>query len=263
MDLKGRTIWITGASSGIGEALAYVLSPYGVRLILSSRRQDELEQVAGQCRQQGAQAEVKVLDLADSEAITEVSHHVLERYDGLDVLINNGGISQRGSVHESRLEVERRLMEVNFTGQIALTKAVLPWMLDAGRGHIVAVSSVLGLFAVPNRAAYVASKHALQGYFEALRYELHGTGVGVTTVSPGFVRTNVSVNALKADGTLYGIMDEGQQKGVSSEYCARRIIKAVEKGRPQALIGGKELIAVYLKRFFPRIWDRLAVRLAR
>jgi dehydrogenase/reductase SDR family member 7B len=253
MNVKQKTIWITGASSGIGRALAVNLSRRGVRLILSARSAERLED----CRQACTDSERHVvlpLDLTNLPSLEEASRQALQKHGPIDILINNGGISQRSVVVETRLEVDRRIMEVNFFGAVALTKLVLPSMVSRKLGHIVVISSVTGKFGTPFRSAYAASKHALHGFFESLRAELWGEGIRVTMICPGFVRTHISVNALKGDGSTLGSMDAAQAAGMDPEICAEKIVRAVEAERNEVYIGGKEKLGVYLQRFVPDLF---------
>jgi short-subunit dehydrogenase len=256
MNVDEKTIWVTGASSGIGKALAVNLSRRGARLILSARSAERLEE----CRQACSNPDRHVmlpLDLTDAASLERASALALQKYGPIDVLVNNGGISQRSLAVETRLAVDRRIMEVNFFGAITLTKHVLPSMLSRQSGHIVVVSSVVGKFGTPFRSSYAASKHALHGFFESLRAELWSQGIRVTMVCPGFVRTNISVNALKGDGSTLGSMDAAQAAGMDPEICAETIVRAVEAERNEIYIGGKEKLGVYLQRFVPGLFARI------
>lgn len=253
MNVNQKTIWVTGASSGIGQALAVNLSRRGARLILSAPSTERLEG----CRQACANPDqhvVLTLDLSDSASLEKASALALQKYGPIDILVNNAGISQRCLAVETGLAVDRRIMEVNFFGAVALTKLVLPSMLSRKSGHIVVVSSVVGKFGTPFRSSYAASKHALQGFFESLRAELRGEGIRVTMICPGFVRTNISVHALKGDGSTYGRMDAAQAAGMDPEVCAEKIVRAVEAERNEVYIGGKEKLGVYLQRFVPDLF---------
>lgn len=256
MENTDCVVWITGASSGIGEALAYAYSKKGARLVLSSRDEARLSEVRRRCEEPGRHLVVP-LDLRDAPCIGAGCAKVLEHMGHVDILINNGGISQRSLVLETPLDVDRMIMETNFFGTVALTKAVLPSMAQRRSGRIVVISSLVGRFGTPLRSAYSASKHALHGFFESLRAEVWGLGIGVTLVCPGFIRTNISVNALTRDGSPQGTMDEAQANGMPPDACARKIIAAVEKGKPEVYIGGKELMGVYIKRFAPGLFDRI------
>lgn len=255
-----KTVWITGASSGIGEALAYQLAKYQTRLILSARRTDELERVAIHCRKLGSEAFVYPIDLADASTVAQVAQDVLQNLGPIDILINNGGITQRSLAAETPVDIDRKIMEINYFSGLILTKALLPGMIQRGYGHIVAISSVTGTFGFPERSAYAASKHAILGFYETLWAELSGKGVHVTMACPGRVQTNISYNAITASGEPYNIMDHGKNEGFSAEECARKILNAVANKKPLVYIAGKEMIMVYLKRYIPRLFYKLVTR---
>lgn len=258
---RNKRIWITGASSGIGEALAYSCAGEGAHLIISSRKETELRRVATAASEKGAASVlVQPLDLADHAGIPEIVGAVLKKTGKVDILINCGGISQRGLALETTLEVDKKIMNINFFGTIALTKALLPSMLTHQLGHIVTITSVTGKFGSPKRSAYAASKHALHGFFDSLRAELGHTPIQVTLVCPGFVRTNVSINALSGDGRPQGTMDEATEKGMSPEEAARRTLRAIRQGKEEVWFGGREVLGVYLKRLFPAYFSRVLRR---
>lgn len=259
MPFKDAVIWITGASSGIGEALALALSRRGARLVLTARRASELERVRAQC-QQPERHRCLPLDLEQPEQFAAAVAEVQTQFGAIDCLINNAGISQRASAMDSTLAVDQRLMAVNFFAPVALSKAVLPSMLARGRGQIVCVTSLVGHIATPKRSGYSASKHAVHGYFDALRAELHDKGIKVTLICPGFIKTNLSYAALEGDGSAHNVLDEVQAKGYSATLCAEDIVKGLLKGKDEFLVGGKECYAVYLQRFFPGLFRRLIRR---
>ena len=256
------TIWITGASSGIGEACAYEYARSGNRLILTSSSRERLEPVAQRCREKGA-AEVLVLpaDFNDPDGISLLVRTAWDAFGGIDTLFCNAGISQRTSVEDTSMDMVRQIMEVNYFAPVALTKAVLPLMLQAGGGHIAVTTSIAGVFGFPLRCAYSSSKHALYGFFETLQAEYYRQNIRVTIVCPGRVRTNISVNALDKGGTKHGTMDPGQDKGLPADKAAKQIVRAINKGQREVLIGRGELIMVYIKRFFPALCARLARRI--
>ncbi|KUG08028.1 SDR family oxidoreductase [Solirubrum puertoriconensis] len=258
MNFRNQVIWLTGASSGIGEALAKAFAHEGARLVLSARNEAELRRVQQICAP--AEALVLPLDLGDAASLPGKVQQVLAHYGRLDVLVNNGGVSQRSLALETSLAVDRRLMEVNYFGTVALSKAALPHLLQQSAGRIVTISSLVGKFGTPYRSAYAASKHALHGFFDSLRAELHGSGVGITIICPGFIRTGVSINALTGDGRALGTMDEATEKGLSPEAFARRALPIIARGDNEAYIGGKETLGVYLKRFAPAIFAKLLTR---
>ena len=255
--VKNKVVWVTGASSGSGEALVKVLAEKDTKLILSSRHEATLERVLNSLPKNAqANARILPLDLSQPDTLDTKAKEALNFFGRIDIIFHSGGISQRSMAIDTTIEVDRRIMEVNYFGTIILTKAILPSMVDNGFGHIVAISSLVGKFGSPFRSGYAASKHALHGFFDSLRAEIYQQNIFVTLVTPGFVKTNVSINALTEDGKKLNQMDEAQKKGMSAEDCARKIISGVEKEKNEILIGGKEIIAVYLKRFFPRYFTK-------
>ncbi|MCS5489687.1 SDR family oxidoreductase [Algoriphagus limi] len=249
-------IWITGASSGIGEACAKKFSQEGYQVIISSRKEAELELVKNACSNP-ENVKILKLDLADQSDFENIVKKAISLFGKVDILLHNGGISQRSLIKETDLEVDRKLMEVNFFGTVALTKAILPYFMERKSGHFAVVTSLVGKFASPYRSAYAASKHALHGFFDTLRAEHYQDNIAVTLICPGFIKTQVSVNALTGDGSSLGKMDDAQAKGMSPEDCANAIFKAITGKKEEVLIGGKETYAVYLKRFFPRIFSKI------
>lgn len=250
MRFQSKVVWITGASSGIGEALAYAFSKEGAHLVLTARRTNRLEQVKNACQGSG-----KILllpfDLTQHDLHATMVGAVIEHFEQVDVLVNNAGVSQRSRVIETDFSVDRRIMELNYFSVVSLTKHVLPFMLQRGQGHIVVISSLLGKFSTPLRSAYCASKHALHGYFDALRAEIANEGIFLTLICPGWVRTEVSQHALLGDGGEHGEIDPSIAKGMDPHRCAQRIVKAVHKRKEEVAIAGIEGIALWLKRFAP------------
>lgn len=257
-----RTVWITGASSGIGEACAYRYASAGCKLILTSSTREKLEAVAERCRREGA-ADVRVLpyDLGDPDGIKLLSREAWNAFGGIDILYCNAGISQRTSVEDTPMPMVRKIMEVNFFAPVALAEAVLPLMIENGVGRIAVTTSIAGRFGFPLRCAYSASKHALYGFFETLRAENRCKGISVTMVCPGRVRTNISFNALDKGGEKHGVMDPGQDNGLSPEKAAAIIIRAIERRKNEVLVGRSELLMVYIKRFFPDLCASLSARI--
>jgi short-subunit dehydrogenase len=254
---KNKVVWITGASSGIGEALAYKLSQAGANLALSSNEPDRLEEVREKCTNKAVHM-VLPLDLSAVDGLVSKAKEVLGRFGHVDILVNNGGISHRSLAKDTSLEVDRSVMDIDFFGHIALTKAVLPTMLERKSGHIVVTTSLAGLIPVPYRTAYCAAKHALHGFFDTLRVELWDDNIKVTLVCPSHVRTNISYQALAGDGGKYGKMDPLIEAGMTPEACAEAIITAIVKGRQQILVGkGKPIIGTYVKRLSPALFTRL------
>jgi short-subunit dehydrogenase len=252
----GKIVWLTGASSGIGEALAVGFAREGARLVLSSRRADELERVRRGLARPDEHL-VLPLDLSQSGTFPTLAARVLEKTGRIDVLVNNGGVSQRALAAEAGLDIERALMEVNYFGPVALTKTVLPAMLARGAGHVVVISSVMGYVGTPGRSTYAAAKHALHGYFDTLRAETWRAGLKVTLVCPGYVKTNVSANALGARGEKHGQTDATHLRGITAERCAAATLRAIARGKEEIAVGGIETWAIPLKRLLPGVFSRV------
>lgn len=250
-------IWITGASSGIGEALAYAFAREGAHLILSARNKDELERVKKNCA--GAQqTDIIPLDLANHAGIFSTVNDALKIYKNIDVLVNNAGLSQRSPASDTDFSVDTQLINVNLLGTIAMTKAVLPSMLAQKKGNIIVVTSIMGKLGAPLRSSYAAAKHGLHGFFDTLRAETHAQGIRVLLVCPGFVRTNISVNALTAAGKNQGTMDDATGKGLDPNVVAQKIISAMTSEKEEIIIAGpRERFAVLMKRFAPRILSKI------
>ncbi|MFC3414389.1 SDR family oxidoreductase [Algoriphagus hitonicola] len=251
-----KVIWITGASSGIGKAAALRFAQAGYSLIISARTSQALQEVKTACPNP-KKVKILELDLADSSLMPDKVREAISSFGKVDILLHNAGISQRSLIKDTALSVDRKLMEINFFGTVALTKAILPHFIQNQSGHFGVVTSLVGKFGTHYRSAYAASKHALHGFFDTLRAEHFQDRIGVTLICPGFIRTQVSVNALTADGTPLNEMDEAQEKGMKPEDCAEEIFKAITHKKEEVLIGGKEIYAVYLKRFFPKLFSKI------
>lgn len=260
--MAAQTVWITGASAGIGEALAVRFAREGARLVLSARRESELERVAGRCHDAGlAVDEVLVLplDVTDWESLPGAVQAVLDTFGSIDLLINNAGVSQRSLCKDTDMAVYQKLMDVDVMGQIALTKAVLPHMLGRGSGHLAVTSSVAGKVGVPLRTGYCAAKHAVMGFFDALRTEVEGQGVHVSTITPGYIRTDISRNALAGDGSAFGEEDEEIAGGMEVNECAEVVFKGLKAKKREIPVGkGKEMAALWIKRVSPEALFRIA-----
>jgi dehydrogenase/reductase SDR family member 7B len=261
MKIEGKVAWITGASSGIGEALAEELFNRGATLVLSARSVAKLEEIKARFDKKApGRCIVIPCDVTSTSSISQGLEQVRLLAGNVDILINNAGVSQRSYALDTSLEVDRALFEVNFFGAVALTKGIAPLMVSHGSGHIVVISSMAGKYGFRMRSAYSASKHALQGYFETLRAELYQDNIQVTIVCPGRVKTDISVHSLKGDGNTYGIMDKGQARGVPVEKCARIIIRAIEHNRKEIFIGKRELLLLIIKRICPPLYYRIVSR---
>jgi len=258
MNYKGKTVWIIGASSGIGKALSVDFAKLNAKIVLSSRSVDKLEAIREECLLYTENCSVIQLDLEDNEDFKNKVSEVVQLYQTIDYLVVNGGISQRSFVYETPLNIDRRLMEINYFGNISITKAVLPVMIKQQSGHIVIVSSIVGKFGFPLRSAYSASKHALHGFYETLRAEHKKDNIKVTIAMPGRVQTNISYNALKKDGSCHQQLDAGQAQGISVESCSRKMIGAIKKEKKEVLIGGKEIFMVWIRKYVPFLFYNIA-----
>lgn len=262
MSLSNKVIWVTGASSGIGKALAIALSTKNVKLVLSSRNIEALESVKNLCKEP-KNVHIIPLDLEDFNSLKEKANLAINAFGHVDILVNNGGVSQRSLAHETQIAVDKRIMDINYIGTVALTKAILPHFIANKKGHFVVTTSIVGKIGTPLRSSYAASKHALHGFFDSLRAENHKNNIVVSLICPGFINTNVSKNALIGNGTALGKMDVATGKGMSAERCATLIIKAIEKQKAEVYIAGaKEKMGVYVKRFFPKLFAVLIRKLS-
>ena len=257
INLKDKIVWITGASSGIGEATAYAAVNEGAKIILSARREDELKRVATNCKTAKENILILPLDLEHTENIEEKVKQVVQKFGRIDVLINNSGMGHRTKAINTPTAVDRKVMEINFFGTINLTKAVAKVMQQQKSGKLVVITSIMGKYGLPLYSTYSASKHALFGYFESLRQELYNDGVKVLVVTPGFINTDVSTKLLKEDGTAYGIKSDAQEKGMSAKDCGIGIINAVKSNRDHKYIGKYEILSVYVKHYFPKLFFKL------
>lgn len=257
MTFEDKVVWITGASSGIGEALAYVLHERGAKLILSSRRKEVLEKVKQNCGGNTSNIHVLPLDLSETEILPQKAQQALDLYGQIDYLFNNGGISQRAKAINTDLEVTKKVMNINFLGSVALTKEVLPSMIKRQSGHIIVTSSVMGKFGTRLRSSYAASKHALHGYFDCLRQEIYEHNINISLVCPGFIKTDITKNALEGDGSKHKKMGEGQEKGMSAQEFAQRLLPKIATGKEEIYIGGMETWSIYLNRFIPTVFKKM------
>ncbi len=260
----GKVIWITGASSGIGEELAKQLARQKATLILSARRTDELERVKTECLPYSSNIEVLPVDLADLSTLNSIAEKAISLFGRIDMLINSGGISQRSTAMETKADVEQRIMDINFTSSVILSKAVIPQMEKNEYGKIILLSSITGKIGVPNRSTYCASKHALIGYFDAMRAEntIKGSPVQIHIIMPGFVFTNISYNAVKGDGKNQAVLDPGQKNGMPVDVCVRKIINAIKNNKKEVLIGGKEIWMAHIRRFLPGLYYKMISKVA-
>lgn len=262
-DYNHKVVWITGASSGIGEALAYACSSAGARVILSSRRADELERVRQACLHPD-QAKVLPMDLLDIASFSVKTAEAIALFGQIDLLIHNGGISQRSLVMETSLDVHRRVMELDYFSYVALTQAVLPHFVERRAGAFAVMSSVMGKIGTPMRSAYAAAKHALHGFFDCLRAEVSPMNIQVTILTPGYIKTNIAQNAVTKDGSKLGKASTSIEKGLPADRAAAQIMRALRRGAFEAYIGksGPEKMALWINRLAPGVLIRRAVKLA-
>jgi len=258
-DFKNKVIWITGASSGIGEALALEFARLEARLIISARREEELKRVGALTKLPELDLMILPFDLSDTKNASGLAAQIINKFGKIDVLVNNGGYSQRGEALETSLEIDRQLMEVNYFSYVSLTKAVLPYMKRQKNGQIIVISSIAGKFGFFLRTSYSAAKHALHGFFDSLRLETEKYNIKTLIVCPGKIKTNVSHNAVTASGEKHNEMDPSHENSLSAEECAKQIIKGLRANKEEIYIGGKEILMVHLKRFFPK-WFGTLVR---
>lgn len=257
MNINNKKIWITGASSGIGEALAIECAKLGALLVLSARNEEKLNQLKAQLTN-SEKHHVIPLDLANSEQVTSIVNDYISEHGTVDILVNNGGIAQRGTARETKLSVQRQVMEVNYFGTIAITQAVFPSMTN---GMVVTVSSVAGKIGGKSMSGYSASKHAIIGYMDCLRAEESVNGLHVLTICPGFVQTKISVNAMVADGAQFGKVAGSIKHGIAVDDCAKQIVKAIEQDKEEVVIGkGISYWAPTIARLFPNTFRKMTAK---
>jgi dehydrogenase/reductase SDR family protein 7B len=255
---SGKVVWITGASSGIGEALVYEFIKNGASVIASSNDLTGLNRVKKACGDLSSMVHCLPFDLSDTSAINELVDQQISKSGRIDILLNIGGISQRARIDETPLWLDRKIFEINYFGTIALTKAVLPHMIKQKSGHILATSSISGRFGFPLRSAYSASKQALHGFFETLYLENKVNNVSASVIIPGRVRTSISLHALNAEGKEHGKLDDGQAKGITPEKAAQIIIRGITRNKREILVGSGELMMLHIRRYIPWLFFRIA-----
>ena len=257
-----QKVWITGASSGIGLACALRYAARGAQLVLTALPGGELDAAAGKCRDAGAAGVAELpFDFSESAGLPALCESAWNAFGGLDVVYCNAGISQRTLVEDTSDAIVRKIMEIDFFAPETIARTVLPRMLAQGGGHIAVTSSISGKFGFPLRSAYCSAKFAVYGFFETLQAEYYHRGIRVTIVCPGRVQTAISMSALDKGGKPHGQMDPGQAGGISPERAAKTIVRAIDRGRREVLVGAGELTMVYIKRFFPGLCARLVRRI--
>ena len=252
INLRNKTVWITGASSGIGEALAYQFAQEGAKIVLSARRENELQRIAQATGLSEKEVLVLPMDMLEFDKFPAKVQTVLGYFGQIDFIVQNAGVSQRSYVMDTQFKVYRDLMELDFFSVVAFTQALLPHLTERKAGHFVVISSIAGKIGVPLRGGYGAAKHAVIGFFDSLRAEIWRDNIYVTTICPGYIKTQISYNALDSSGNKYGKMDDNQAHGMTADVFAQKALKAIKTNKREVYIGGAyEVFGVYLKRFLP------------
>lgn len=259
MKKNKKIVWITGASSGIGSALAKIYADKGAKLILSSRKVSDLEKVKSEC-QISENVKILPIDLNDFDKAAVGVQKAYDFFGRIDVLINNAGISQRSLIVDTQFNVFKKLIEIDYLGTVALSRALLPFFIKQGGGHYVVVSSVMGKYGSPFRSGYAAAKHALHGFFDVMRMEHQKDNIDVTIICPGFVRTPIAMNSLRGDGSVLGVDDLATRKGMKVEEFARKMFRSVEQKKWEVSFGRKERLGVYLKRLSNKLLHSIVIR---
>lgn len=258
MNYQGKTIWITGASSGIGEAFTRAFHKEGANLILSSRREDALREVKESLADDTSNVKIITLDLTEDDSFPQKTQEALNAFGQIDVLINNGGVSQRSEVLESEMSMYRRLMEINYFGSVGLTKQVLPHMVERKSGHIIVTSSVAGKMGTKYRSGYAASKHAVQGFFNSLRQEMYEHNVAVTLLCPGFIKTNITKNALTGDGSKFNKMGDAHSKAMTADEMVAKVMPKIKAQKEEIYVTGmREGLALWIQRVSPTLLNKI------
>jgi dehydrogenase/reductase SDR family protein 7B len=255
---ENKVVWITGASSGIGEALVYQFVRNGARVIASSNDLSGLQRVREACKERSVMVTCVPFDLSETSGIDDIVNQQFNSFGKIDFLLNIGGISQRARIDETPLWLDRKIFEINYFGTIALTKAVLPYMIRQKSGHILATSSISGRFGFPLRSAYSASKQALHGFFETLYLENKSSNIKTSVIIPGRVNTAISLHALNPEGKEHGQLDDGQAKGISPDMAAKIIIRGIKRDKREILVGKSELMLLHIRRYLPWLFFRIA-----
>ncbi|KAM6163753.1 dehydrogenase/reductase SDR family member 7B [Rhynchocyon petersi] len=268
--LKDAVVVITGATSGLGKECAKVFHARGAKLVLCGRNRNVLEELTRDLATPHAnnvqtyKPYVVTFDLANPSAIAEAAAEILQCFGHVDILVNNAGVSYRGTITDTTVDVDRRVMEINYFGPVALTKALLPSMIERRQGHIVVISSIQGKISIPFRSAYAASKHATQAFFDCLRAEMEQYEIEVTVISPGYIHTNLSLNAITADGSRYGVMDKTTAQGKSPAEVAQDVLTALGKKKKDVILADLvPSLAIYLRTLAPGLFFSLMASRAR
>ncbi|XP_036408984.1 dehydrogenase/reductase SDR family member 7B isoform X1 [Megalops cyprinoides] len=268
--IQDAVVVITGASSGLGKECARVFHAAGARLILCGRDRARLQELVQELKevadskQKTYTPSTVIFDLSDTETVASAAEEILKCHGHVDILINNAGVSYRGTILNTHVDVHKEVMGINYFGPVALTQAILPSMVQRRKGHVAVISSVQGKIAIPFRSAYAASKHATQAYFDCLRAEAEQYGLEVSVISPGYIRTNLSLNAVTGDGSKYGVLDKNTAEGRDPREVAEAVLRAVGRSKKDVLLAGPlPTLAVYIRTLCPQLFFKLMASRAR
>ncbi|UCD38972.1 MAG: SDR family oxidoreductase [Fidelibacterota bacterium] len=263
MEDSPQRVIVTGASSGIGRELARQLAARGARVALGARREQELMEVAKECDELGGEALAILTDVSAQNQCKALIEQAVQAWGGIDMLINNAGISMHARFEDiSDLGIYERIMRVNYLGAVACTHYALPY-LKASRGRIVVISSLAGKTGVPTRTGYSASKHALHGFFDALRVELSGSGVSITIICPGYVATGIRRYIVGPDGRPENRSYQNETRFASVASCAGTILQSAERRKREVVMTATGKAGQFVKLFFPGLIDRIAQKKVR
>jgi short-subunit dehydrogenase len=251
---KDKVVAITGGSEGIGKALVDALIPLGAKIATCGRNQDKLYSL--QVQYSNHMLHAIVADVSRFDDCRNFINSTIDTYGGIDILINNAGISMRALLKDAEVDVIRKVMDINFFGTVYCTKLALNSIMER-KGSIVGVSSIAGYRGLPGRSGYSASKFAVNGWLEAVRTELLGTGVNVMWVAPGFTRSNIRNAALNSKGYAQGESPLNERDLMSSQDCAKHIIRAIEKKKRTIVLSFSGKQTLFMNKFFPGLTDRL------
>lgn len=263
MDVNNKVVWVTGASSGIGEAICKAFAKLNCKLVLSARRENELQRVKSELGLDENEVMILPMDLEKVDDANDWVSQIVKKFGSIDLLVNNGGISQVSLVEETTEAVERKIMEVNYFGNVKLAKVVAEQMKKQGSGKIVVTTSILGKFSLPFHSTYAASKHALYGFYDSFRLELKKYGVSILLIAPGFINTNVAVNSVTGDGSLLEKDSPAQMNGMKTNVFAKKVIAAIKQDKNHKYIGSKEILAVPFKLIFPNLFYWLMLKMSK
>ncbi|XP_060063393.1 dehydrogenase/reductase SDR family protein 7-like isoform X2 [Ylistrum balloti] len=259
-NIVGKTVLITGASSGLGEACAKEFHKAGCRVVLVGRNQTQLNRVKVQLLRlkkpaEKMEPEIFLMDLENISSVPDQVDSMVKQVGPIHILINNAGVSSRGQVEDTTVDAFTKVMTINFFGQVALTKAILPYMRSAGEGSIVGISSIQGRIAIPYRSSYAASKHAFHAFHDSLKAEVADSNIDVCVVCPSYIKTNLSKNAVTGDGSPYGLVEKEIANGMEPEYVARQIFLSVIEQRDEVVLGPlHHRLAIVLRTLSPYIY---------